>query len=695
MSEEASKLPEPYSRRILNATMLSYVEFFDREEAGYVITEELNRANSSNLRQSTLFAGGVGLIFWLKTFLYSTMISVSSLAMFFYQQMGTLGLVLMLIAPLLFLGRRGRWAYVLLADLFLSVLILLDSMLYRHFQDIMTWRSLATAWHYLGTETQWWLLLRPEDALLFLDFAVLVFTLKYRRVRLNGMGEAGSLRTVDSLRTTGRVKRSWIQRVMTSFLVAGVGFLGAYGSFRLLEQGQPGITRTLYSKVYIAQSTGELEFHALDLARLWRIQREMPPARQPSAPKLVEWLHQNHAGMVLKGSKTFGIAKEMNVIVIQVESMPEFVIGSHVNGREVTPNLNRLRQTSYYFNHYFEEIGLGGTSDAEFLSNVSLYPVSHGNAYMDYPMNHYVSLARILKGKGYRTVAMEADQPGFWNIDLMFRSQGFEKILDQDDFKHDLDIGMGLADGSMFQQGADYLEHLKQPFYSFQVTLSSHYPFKIPQDKIGINVGNLRGTEVGDYLESINYTDRAIGNFIRRLQDDGLWQNSVVTIYGDHHPPFQRDNAQLLQYLGYQGRTMDDYHWLALRKVPLLVHVPKEGYQGVKSITSGQVDLTPTLLGLLGLDSSRYPLAGRDLLNNTKGLAVARGGILVDDDNIYDIYRKKIFGLHTGAEIPWNPVDGTGKLYRGNVENSDLIMRYDLQQGLGRELNRAAVLAKP
>lgn len=650
----------------------------------------------SSLRQPGLFAAGAGLIFWLKSLHYSVMIGVSSPIMFIYQQLGTLGIVLTLVAPLFLLARRGRWLYFLLTDLFLSVVILLDSIFYRHFQDIITWRALPTAWHYLGNETHWWLLLRLNDALLVLDFVVFAFVFYFaarqRRVGRQSGRERGRFNVTGSLPkqaepdTSGEVLYPKMRKVVAFVVLAGVGFLGAFSSFRLLEQGQPGITRTLYSKVYIAQSCGELEFHALDLARLARIQTETPPARRPDPQELAGWLQQNHASLALNGSKTVGVARGMNVIVIQVESMPEFVIGSKVNGQEVTPNLNRLRESSYYFDHYFEEIGLGGTSDAEFLSNVSLYPVSHGNAYMDYPMNHYVSLAGVLKGQGYQTVAMEADQPGFWNIDLMFRAEGFQKILDEDDFRHDLDIGMGLADVSMFRQGADYLEHLKQPFYSFQVTLSSHYPFKIPKDKLGIDVGNLRGTEVGDYLESINYTDRAIGDFIKRLQDDGLWQNSVLAIYGDHHAPFQRDNAQLMQYLGYQGKQIDSFHWLALHKIPLFVHVPQAGYLGLKSITGGQLDLTPTLLGLLGMDGTRYPFAGRDLLNSSKGLAVTHSGMIVDDHAIYDIYQKKAYDLYSGKKIPWDPANGIEQVYQENVGNNDLVMRFDLQNSLGQAL---------
>lgn len=651
-------------------------------------TNGMESASLLSLRRSVLFTGSVGLIFWLKTLIYSLPVGTSSREILIHQQFGTIGMLLLLMAPGILLNRRRQRWYWLFVDLGLSCLILMDLVFYRHFQDIVTWRSWQTAWHYLQAETRVWTLLEVKDILLFIDLILLFmigiarFVMKKRAPKYTQPAEWNRLRLGRN-----RFSRKGLFRVTFFCLVVITGFLGVYRSYRLLEIDQPGITKTLYSKVYIAQSTGELEFRALDMIRLWQMNKQMAPSVQaPNRQELSTWLKELHSGTSVNGSPSFGMAKGVNVIVIQVESMPEFVIGSKVNGQEVTPVLNRLRDKSLYFDHYFEEIGQGGTSDAEFLSNVSLYPVSQGNAYMDYSMNEYVSLPRILTSQGYRTVAMEADQPGFWNIDMMFRSEGFGKILDEDDFHHDLDIGMGLADASMFKQGADYLEQLKQPFYAFQVTLSSHYPFRIPKDKITIDVRSLRGSELGDYLESIHYTDSAIGAYIQRLKEDGLWENSIIAIYGDHHTPFQRDNADLSRFLGYEGMPIDENYWLALQKVPLFIHVPGEKVLGNREITGGQADLTPTLLGLLGIDSTKFPFVGRDLLNSKNGLAIARGGIMVTDEKIYDVYKKQGFDLNAGEGVPWNPEDKLEEKYRKNMEYSDWIMRLNLQGILAKDM---------
>ena len=100
---------------------------------------------------------------------------------------------------------------------------------------------------------------------------------------------------------------------------------------------------------------------------------------------------------------------------------------------EITPNLNRLIEKSIYFNNYYCETGLGGTSDAEFLANTSLYPIKAGSVYMKYPGNDYCSLPKIMKNLGYSTIAMHAYKPGFWNRSVMYPNLGFDEFYNKKD----------------------------------------------------------------------------------------------------------------------------------------------------------------------------------------------------------------------------------------------------------------------
>jgi phosphoglycerol transferase MdoB-like AlkP superfamily enzyme len=607
------------------------------------------------------------------------------------QVLGTGGALMIILALSLLLAPRFRLLYLIITDLILSVIILFDLIFFRYFQDVMTIRTFAVAWHYLTSETIWWKMLRLTDLLLAADFLLLLGWVLYRRARKPKSSKLNSI--INSPKVLKVSELNWPAKLFVFVLIVLAGTGCCVKAYYLLEADQPGITRTFYAKTYITQSIGVWEIRMLDISRSLKTRLPEEEKRLTKIEReaaLANWLRTEHlcSYNAEKADGAVVVREGTNLIVIQLESFQEFVIGRTINGQEITPNLNRLIGKSLYFKNYFAETWSGGTSDAEFMSNVSLYPVSVGNAYIDYPGNNYVSLGKVLKEKGYTTVAMEADQPGFWDIGLMFRSEGFQHILDMDDFVHDLDIGMGLADDSMFRQGADYLEKIPEPFYAFQVTLSSHYPFNIPDKYKSINVEPYQGSEFGKYLEAVHYTDQALGTYLERLQLDGLLDKSILAIYGDHQAPFNRDNQELKRFLGYGDGSIDDYQWFAMQKVPMLIHLPKETKTGVIETVAGHVDLFPTILGLMGEDPARYPLLGHDLLDlSTKGLAINRCGMLVTDNVLLDINKQKAYEFKSGKPLPWEDFEQEQKTYQEYLQNTDSIMKYDLQQSLFRLLS--------
>ena len=114
-------------------------------------------------------------------------------------------------------------------------------------------------------------------------------------------------------------------------------------------------------------------------------------------------------------------AKGKNLIIVQVEALQQFVIDKTVMGQEITPNLNKLIKSSAYFNNYFYQIAAGGTSDAEFMSNNSLYPAPSGAAFFFYANNNYLSLPKALVKNGYETAALNGYYETFWNRNIMYK----------------------------------------------------------------------------------------------------------------------------------------------------------------------------------------------------------------------------------------------------------------------------------
>lgn len=334
----------------------------------------------------------------------------------------------------------------------------------------------------------------------------------------------------------------------------------------------------------------------------------------------------------------FGIAKDRNVIVIQVEALQNFVINRYYNGQELTPNLNRLiKQNSLYFDRYYQHIASGGTSDAEFATQLSLYPSFLGSAYSIYVDRYLYGLPRILKDTGYNTMAFHGFKPEFWNRAAMYPAMGFDSFISEKDFAGEEIIGMGVSDKAFFMKTTQYLKKAEQPFYAFLVTLSSHHPYGIPEKYQKIKLEKkLQDTLLGRYLQTINYTDAALGAFIAELKKQGLYDNSIIAIYGDHHAisiSDQESNKMMSELLGHK------YDVDEMINVPLIIHIPRFQVSKTISIAGGQMDFMPTMLNLLGINKGDIKFYGQDLCNSQNGFATSQHvmpkGSFIDNEKVY------------------------------------------------------------
>lgn len=314
----------------------------------------------------------------------------------------------------------------------------------------------------------------------------------------------------------------------------------------------------------------------------------------------------------LKDNSYSGILKGKNLIVIQVESMENFIIKEKVGNQEITPNLNKLLNKSLYFSNYHEQTYNGTTSDATFVSNTSMLPVLIGNNNFNYPYNDYNSLPKLLKNEGYNTYSMHGEKGSYWNWIAAEKHMGFDNCLDITKFKEDEIIGINLSDRSFLSQAVPKIEVQKNPFYTFMITETSHSPFVIPKDQVTISLpDNLKGTKIGGFIESIHYTDAMLGRFIEELDKKGVLQNTVIAIYGDHEGVHKFFSDEVHEIKGIPDKWINND-----RRVPLIIYSKDLKGQEIK-VNGGQVDFLPTISYLMGIPESNYidTALGRNLLN--------------------------------------------------------------------------------
>jgi len=338
----------------------------------------------------------------------------------------------------------------------------------------------------------------------------------------------------------------------------------------------------------------------------------------------------------------FGVAQGRNVIVVVAESLQGIVIGREIDGEEITPNFNAFAREGLYFPNTYSQIGPGNTSDAEFIVNSGLCALEKEAVSVAFGDREIPSLPRDLRDAGYAALTFHANTAAFWNRTELYPALGFDRYFDEAAFPdHDI-LGMGASDNVLFDEVASMLEQMvaeETPVYIEALTLTNHVPFELPENLWEMDLpARYEGTAVGRYLQSVNYSDRAFGEFIARLKRTGIYEASLIVVMGDHFG-LQRTTMTEEELLLAEEMLDHTYGWPDRLNIPLMLSIP--GLEGgvVNERVAGQVDVVPTMANLLGVLMDEKVLFGQDLLNPTGQLAGVRyyhpAGTYIDDTTIY------------------------------------------------------------
>ena len=344
------------------------------------------------------------------------------------------------------------------------------------------------------------------------------------------------------------------------------------------------------------------------------------------------------------------IFKGKNIIVIHAESMMENVMSLDFNGEMVAPNLTRIANEGMFFSNFYSQVSVGTSSDSELTFNTSLLPTKSGTAFVSYFDRTYISTPKLLKEQGYYTFSMHANNADFWNRRNMYNSLGYDRFYSKADFKVDKEnvIGLGLSDKEFFSQATTKLKKIDEKndkWYGLFIMLSNHTPFS-DVEKYGdfsvdlketvtredgrveeVTYPYMEGTKVGNYLKSFHYADSALGEFMTRLDEAGLLDNTVVVIYGDHDARlprkdydklfnYNRETHEFLDEADVNYKEYDSYQYELGRKVPFIIWT--KDMAGTKlnmkvEYPMGMYDVMPTFGNMVGI-YNKYAL-GHDIFN--------------------------------------------------------------------------------
>lgn len=499
----------------------------------------------------------------------------------------------------------------LTVNLVLTGILFAVIMYYKYYGVIVTYKALDQVNQVTAVKNSVFSLLDPYFLFIFIDVIVLAIWL-YRS------NNAKTWRSKHS----GRVRKSTVTTVFVLSLIVCM--------FNILPN------RASMNELVKAEQMGILNYEAYTI-----LSAAKKPDMVPHTEITQASINEIKKVKTVKEPKLQGIAKEKNLIIIQLESFQNFLLGLEVDGQEVTPNMNKLMNESLYFPKFYQQVGSGNTSDAEFVVNSSMYIPRTGAASQMYAMKELPSLPKLLKASGYQSATFHTNVVEFWNRKELYEALSFDHYYDAEYFGDEDQIFFGASDEVLYRKSMTKLKDMAnsgQPFYAHVLSMTAHHPYTTPPEKDKIVLPEAyQKTMVGDYLRAQSYADAALGEFITELKQSGIWDNSLIVIYGDHLglPLYSLDQHEKDLMAEIHGR---EYGYADMINIPLLIL--GEGIEPeVSSHTGGQVDLLPTIANLLGISLEEQIHFGQDMVNQSSNLLPERyylpSGSYVNDTTLF------------------------------------------------------------
>ena len=412
-------------------------------------------------------------------------------------------------------------------------------------------------------------------------------------------------------------------------------------------------------------------------------------------------------------NKYTGIFKDKNVLVIHAESIQRNLFDMSFNGQDVVPNLKRIASEGMYFSNYYPQVSVGTSSDSELTFTTSLMPTQSGTAFVSYFDRTYNSIPNLMNDMGYFTFSMHANNADFWNRRAMYEHLGYQKFYSKSDYKVTTEntIGLGLSDKEFFKQSMPKLTKINEKYdkwYGLMIMLSNHTPFSDVEHYGNYEVNMketvtkedgtteevvhqyLEGRKLGNYIKSAHYADEALGELFQELDENGLLDNTVVVIYGDHYARLPRKEYDYMYNYNKETdskldkddpnyKEYDSYQYELGRKVPFIIWTKDMAgtdlNMEVKDVM-GMYDAMPTLGNMLGF-YNKYQL-GHDIFDiKSDNIVVFPTVNWVTNKVYYDSQKEEYLSLD-GSAISEEEIIKNNKYTTELLNISNDVIVYDL-----------------
>ncbi|MFC4323888.1 LTA synthase family protein [Litchfieldia salsa] len=590
----------------------------------------------------------------IKTYLISKSVfdlGIDSITAEMILWLSSIGSIMLILALSLFVNRKFYVLTLLTIYLFVSVILYVNVLYYRFFNDFITIPVLFQTKHLTNLGGSLFDLFNLIDLLFLLDLLFLFVISKRLNLRSHTITQ----------------KKLGIILIGVTLLLVNIG---------LAHKERPELLTRSFDRKLLVKNIGLYAYHLYDFYLYTNTKTKIVLADNDQLTEIINHVKANDEN---SNPEYFGAAKGKNIIMIALESTQSFIINNEIDGEEITPFLNDLIQSrgTYYFSNFYHQTGQGKTSDAEFIIENSMYGLPRGAVFFSNPENQYHSLASVLKSEGhYYSAVFHANNKSFWNRNIMYNALGYDRFFSEEDYeiKKEDSVGWGLKDKAFFSQTIPYLKELKKPYYAKLLTLTNHFPFALEKADEIIPEWTSKDGTVNRYFTTVRYQDEALKQFFDEMKREGIYENSIFILYGDHYGISENHNKAMAQFL---DKEITPYETIQLQRVPFIIHFP--GRSETREITSavGQVDVKPTVLNLMGINQEQAIQFGTDLFSTDKReFVILRDGSFITDR--YIMTGNKCYMRDTGMKTSKESCEPYIQLAKEELNYSDQIIYGDL-----------------
>ena len=543
------------------------------------------KSKISKYFNSILFIILLGVLLFAKTmFFYQNTIAVAE-PIGIETILGTLFFLIIVVSAICMLPNRARIVTGFMVSFFISLLLFLDNIYYTFSNNFLSVAQITNLQYGDEIASTLPMLLEWKQIWYFADIIILLILIATKVLKIEK-----------------KPKKTLKQKGMK----IGAGVIGVICCSILMIQYVEKGNQLSYNKDMQIREATIYGYHIYDIQNAINIKASTAYKTKEQMEEAYQTLRQQYDSKYYQIPDDLeGVLVGKNVIVLQLESVQEFVLHQEINGEEITPNLNRFLEDNVEFSNMFMQ-SYSTTADSEHSTITSLYPMENGMAFSKYYTNQYDDLFKMFHENGYYTSYMHGNYPYFWNRGNVYGRMEVDELDLKEQFENlSENINGDLSDELLYRQAVQKLKTQEQPFISYIVSASSHTPYILEglqdRSKVTIDVGEYKDTYFGNYLEAVNYADYAFGVFLEELKKEDLYDDTAILVFGDHNG-LSMYQEEMMDFLKQKNPNLDDIDLkLNYIRVACGFKIPGIEKQKIEKTVS-KLDIKPTLTYLAGIE---------------------------------------------------------------------------------------------